>query len=329
MRLAVVLSVALAYVGTVVGAGFASGQEIWQFFSRFGPHGMMGIIISSAVFSIVGAIALEKGRHGITDFGHLLTNVYSPAMARIGEGMTDVFLLLGLTVVVAGGGSTLASFHVNPWIGKIFTLGLILYVGYWGVEGITKANSVIVPYLILITLLTSLLSPSSSPLALTIRQPGAWLLSAVLYVSYNLFTAVMVLLGLGSKMHSSREAWYAATLGGIILGLLLTLEHHVLVGLSHVNDLPMLWVAYRINTYLGILYGASLWLALLTTGIGIVFVFRERYGKRNLILLWIVLALTQWSFQALVKNLYPVMGSLAIMLWLPLFVSSRGADNRH
>ncbi|WP_053959720.1 YkvI family membrane protein [Sulfobacillus thermosulfidooxidans] len=329
MRLAVILSVALAYVGTVVGAGFASGQEIWQFFSRFGSPGMMGIIISSGVFSIVGAIALEKGRQGITDFGHLLSNVYSPNMARMGEGMTDVFLLLGLIVVIAGGGSTLSNFHVNPWIGKIFTLAIILYVGYWGVDGITKANGVIVPYLILITLLTSVLSPLPSSLALDAREPGAWLLSAVLYVSYNLFTAVMVLLGLGSKLHSSREAWYAATLGGVILGLLLTLEHHVLVGLSHVNDLPMLTVAYRINTHLGIFYALSLWLALLTTGIGIVFVLRERYGKRYLVGLWIVLAFTQWSFQALVKNLYPVMGSLAIMLWLPLFVSSRGADNRH
>ena len=30
------LKVAAAYIGTVVGAGFATGQEILQFFNRFG-----------------------------------------------------------------------------------------------------------------------------------------------------------------------------------------------------------------------------------------------------------------------------------------------------
>jgi uncharacterized membrane protein YkvI len=37
------LQVAAAYVGTAIGAGFASGQEIMQFFVRFGHKGIWGV----------------------------------------------------------------------------------------------------------------------------------------------------------------------------------------------------------------------------------------------------------------------------------------------
>ena len=40
-RLGRVTSIALIYIGTVVGAGFASGQETWFFFS-FSGKGPMG-----------------------------------------------------------------------------------------------------------------------------------------------------------------------------------------------------------------------------------------------------------------------------------------------
>ena len=36
--------VAATYIGTVIGAGFASGQEILQFFSVFGNMGILGLI---------------------------------------------------------------------------------------------------------------------------------------------------------------------------------------------------------------------------------------------------------------------------------------------
>ena len=37
------LSIAFMYVGAIMGAGFASGREIWQFFGVFGKSGYLGI----------------------------------------------------------------------------------------------------------------------------------------------------------------------------------------------------------------------------------------------------------------------------------------------
>ena len=43
---------AVVYVGTIIGAGFASGQEIFQFFVRFKMKGFWGLVITELLFII-------------------------------------------------------------------------------------------------------------------------------------------------------------------------------------------------------------------------------------------------------------------------------------
>src|SRR3546814_20448857 len=43
--------ISIAFVGVVVGAGFASGQDIMQFFTSFGLVGLVGAVISGALSS--------------------------------------------------------------------------------------------------------------------------------------------------------------------------------------------------------------------------------------------------------------------------------------
>ena len=35
---------ALSFTGMFLGAGFVSGQELWQFFACFGPIGLLGFL---------------------------------------------------------------------------------------------------------------------------------------------------------------------------------------------------------------------------------------------------------------------------------------------
>ena len=51
-----VLNVAVMYVGAIMGAGFASGRETWQFFGVFGYKGIIGALIFAVVFLITGHV---------------------------------------------------------------------------------------------------------------------------------------------------------------------------------------------------------------------------------------------------------------------------------
>ena len=46
-----ILLIASAFIGVIVGAGFASGQEVLQYFTSFGILGTLGAIITTALFA--------------------------------------------------------------------------------------------------------------------------------------------------------------------------------------------------------------------------------------------------------------------------------------
>ena len=40
-------------IGTIIGAGFASGQEIFSFFNVYGKNGLLGIAVSNLLMGII------------------------------------------------------------------------------------------------------------------------------------------------------------------------------------------------------------------------------------------------------------------------------------
>ena len=57
------LSVAFAYVGVVIGAGLASGQDLLQYFLSFGAKGLIGIAALGVLNVVFGVVALQLGSY--------------------------------------------------------------------------------------------------------------------------------------------------------------------------------------------------------------------------------------------------------------------------
>ncbi|GFR35148.1 hypothetical protein [Thermobrachium celere] len=53
------LKVAAVFIGTIIGAGLASGQEILQFFSRFGRGSFIGILICFILYILLSLIFIN------------------------------------------------------------------------------------------------------------------------------------------------------------------------------------------------------------------------------------------------------------------------------
>lgn len=64
----------MSYTGIFLGAGFVSGQELWQFFACFGPVGLIGFIGTAALFFYVNYANLRLIQlTGQEDMGRLMT----------------------------------------------------------------------------------------------------------------------------------------------------------------------------------------------------------------------------------------------------------------
>lgn len=54
-----ILSVVCGYAAAVIGAGFASGQEIISFFVKYGKYSIIGVLLSCIIFSVFAYAVLS------------------------------------------------------------------------------------------------------------------------------------------------------------------------------------------------------------------------------------------------------------------------------
>lgn len=62
-----------SYLGAVVGAGFASGQEVMQFYTNYGVMSMVAIFVAMVIFIWIGTRFAAYGNE-------LHTNTHGPVM---------------------------------------------------------------------------------------------------------------------------------------------------------------------------------------------------------------------------------------------------------
>ncbi len=146
-----ILQVSFTYVGTVVGAGFATGQEILQFFTRYGWMATLTIGIASVLFVWLGIklmlLANVAGAKSYEDLNKLLFG------ERIGS-LISLFTLISLfgvsTVMLAGAGSVFSE-HLNlPYqAGLAVTLLLSYVLLIKGMNAIMTVNSIVVPLMMI------------------------------------------------------------------------------------------------------------------------------------------------------------------------------------
>ena len=121
-------NVAALYVGTLMGAGFASGREGWQFFGVFGMNGYTGLMISGALFIIMGMMVSYIARKKQTqDMGRIIDFTDSPKVsAAIGYLMAGILYTIIISMSAAGGSFLKQQFGLPQPVGGILIVLLIV-----------------------------------------------------------------------------------------------------------------------------------------------------------------------------------------------------------
>ena len=95
--------IAAVYVGTVVGAGFATGKEIVEFFSRFGFFGFIKYLNEWLSLYFIGFEVYENCRHinakSYQEFNEYLFGKWAGSVINV----FMLFMLLGVSAVMLAG----------------------------------------------------------------------------------------------------------------------------------------------------------------------------------------------------------------------------------
>lgn len=328
------------YMGTVIGAGFASGQEIMQFFILHGGGGLLGAALATALFAYLGGLVMYLSvKKKSASYIPVLSYLLGPRAGRWMDALSLAMLLGGLSVMMAGSAAVFAEHLGLPAaVGVLLLAGLTSLVIINGLEGLLTVNVFLVPLKFLAVCFISLAALRGAGLseaAAAVRPgegvAGHWALAGFLYVSYNMVVPVAVLSSLGRIVPLGLGV-LGGVLGGLLLGLAVSLV--ALAGLVHLPEaasyqIPLLYLAGKMGNSVVIALGVVIWLAIFTTAIADAHGFASRlapeggsryrlYGIGACVL---ALPLAGLSFAGLVRVLYPLFGFAGLVLILALLVA--------
>ena len=232
------LRLGFTFAGCYLGAGYVSGQELWQFFGCFGWQGIAGLLLAVALSFFLGVLLLRLVQRTGCDQTDALVIRRPIPLLRDAVGLLQLFFLFGILVIMAAGVGALFAQILGAsafWCSAAFCL-LVSLLSLTGTSGMVNVFSTVVPLLVICSVLVSALTlrrcgwqltiaavPSVSPLL------SHWAIAACSFVSYNLFSSIGILAPVGKELRSRRTVWWGVLLGCIILisialGIFLTME---------------------------------------------------------------------------------------------------------
>lgn len=334
------ITIMLAYVGVVTGAGLASGQELFQYFVGLGLKGIVGISMVAILHMLIGGLLLQLG-------SHYLANDHSEVFDEITNKFISKFMDLSLIftcfvigfVMIAGAGSNLnQAFGTPSVIGSIICTVLIIGVGMLDFEKVSKVIGSFTPFIIVFTLIGSIYTfthykPDWQAIAeIAQNLPSNFDtvgVSVLNYFGMCLMTAVSMALVLGGDELNTGEAGLGGLLGGLlvgILGILIVLTLFIRVDEVKSLDIPMLYIIEDINPILGKVMAAVIFGMIFNTAISLFYALARRFSngdekKFKILLVTLTLvgfALSFGGFKKLVSVFYPIIGYAGIIMLIVL-----------
>lgn len=230
-------SIGLTFAGSFLGAGYVSGQELWQFFGSFGGGGLLGVLAALALLAVFGlALMYIISRTGIAEMDAVLVPWKRLAWLRKLSSALQLILLFGvIAIMYAGGGALLEQlFSLPTWLGRTLMAVLVTLVALRGLRGAVGAFSLIVPVIVALTLLIAysvLLAVMAVPetadaelpmlaLAYGLSRPlgyvyGILLLLCMYGSALSMTVAITTYASARSERVEKRRGWFILALGAL------------------------------------------------------------------------------------------------------------------
>lgn len=334
-----IFNIALMYVGTIMGAGFASGREIWQFFGVFGELAYVGVGFAGLLFVLIGVMTSKISRRlGTNDMGKVIVPSGNKWLTNlVGYFMAFILFTVLVTMSAAGGALVNQQFGISRLVGGAIIIVLVLMTVLGGFDRVSHVFRYLMPILVAVVVMVSLMVVFSdlkvaevsvkikpSPLAPT------WYLAALIYISYNVLAIIPIVSTASMHAKSGKHATVGVATGGIFLGFLAFVLVSAMLTqptFSQAMDMPMLGFADALPKAVSILYTGVLMFAIYASATSNFYGFttmlkQDRHKKVKIILA----ALAGFGFGLIgfvnvVAYMFPIEGFFGFAIILLLTVN--------
>ena len=338
-----IIKIVFVIIGTLIGAGFASGQEIYLFFFSHGILGLIGIIISSLIIGLVTyktlKIAKERNVNNYREFlDAIILNTSKTEHSKLKNvinGIINILIVITFFIMVAGFGAYLEQENIVPQIIGSTILAISCFIVLLSnVKGVVKVNGIIVPILILLIIVIGIINLSSINLQeiknyIEPTNSTNFILDSILYASYNSILLIPVLITLENYIKNKKQIAMASLITTAIVIILSSIIYSLLIKVDvpiENLEMPVVYVVSHMFWLFKIGYGFIILGSIFTTSVSLGSSFlqntcktRKNYILLNFIICFIAVCISRIGFSNLVASLYPIFGYLGLLQIIFIF----------
>ncbi|MFQ9329647.1 MAG: hypothetical protein ACLR2T_05375 [Streptococcus sp.] len=337
-------SIALAYVGVMIGAGVSSGQDLLQYFVSFGAWGLIGVIVLGVLHVGFGRLMIALGSYYQSDdHSVVLAEISHPVIYRILDIALIITCFIFGFVMTAGAGANLnQQFGMPFWVGAFLCTALTIVVSFLDFKKIIGVIGVFTPMILVmiaVIFMTNVLGrhwdfTEMNRISQTIQSPfsSVWM-SVVNYFAVCVMSAIAMAFVMGGSIFKINEAEKSGAWGGFMVGVIFFITTLILFANSDKvvkSDVPMLAIAKEVNPIFATLYAFVIFGLIFNTVFSLYYALGKRFaaGSEKRFKFFVTafslsgFLVSFMGFRQLVAVMYPVIGYMGLLMLVVLVVAS-------
>lgn len=323
-------------IGTFVGAGFASGKEVFNFFTIYSCNGLISILIFSVLlFLLIYKCLNIKTNLKINNYNEFifyLEKKYKFFNNKFFLFIINIFLASSFYIMIAALASLFDyQFNIAKFITIIWTIIICFFIFYKkNINYIYIINSFLMPILILFIIFLCLFNINLNNINFSEINIASNIITAIfmglLYFSYNSLLLIPIIFNL--KITEKNNNFKIAIIFSLIIFLITFLMNLLLLSFYNLIcnlELPILYITNSSFEIFSFIYFFVILSAIFTTMISSGYSFTCSFGKNNfknklIIFLLFSFIFCIFSFSSLINFFYPIFGVMGfIQIFLILF----------
>lgn len=304
------------------------GQEIYQFFNKYGGYGLAGIIISISILGLLiyKVFKISYKNSDIKTYSNFIDKFSSKKHIRVViQNIINIFLIISFYIMIAGFATYFKQeFGINMFLGSSI-IAIFCYVTFnKDISGVIKVNSIVVPAIIglIVLLWISQLNKIQGVNLIFNSNILNCGISGILYASYNSILLIPMLIGLKKQVKEEKHIKIISVVCIIILTVLSIVIFLLIETIENPEsiEMPLVYIAGNLKIIYKYLYGVVILSSIFTTAISAGYAFlnnvsktKKAYSYLNLFICTSSVLVTNIGFSNLISYLYPIFGVLGIV----------------
>lgn len=296
-----VITYAGAFIALLIGSGFATGQEILQFFSSYRLYGLIGIMICFGLFTFAGLSFLNDGYYQKFEKPNDIYKLMcGNKIGTIFDYYAVFFIFLSYTVMIAGAQATAVQhFNAPKYVGGAIMAAVVILVVMLGLGKIVDVIGKIGPVIAIMAIVIGIISiimnmdklQSSLALMDQLVKGGQvkvasknFFLAAGSYVGFNMIWLVAFLAEVGNKAKSLKDAQagvYVGATGFSVAIFIMSIAIILSIPDLYNSQIPVLILAGKIHPVLATVFSIFIMLGIFTTSVPLLWTVTGRFYKEG------------------------------------------------